>query len=259
MELGAPDKSGRRSPVAIPGSEFELPCEMVIEAVGTRANPLLTETTPDLKLNPKGNIVVDAEGMTSMPGVFAGGDIVRGAATVILAMGDGKKAAAAMDRWLRRQTVQGDKDAMDDDKMTISAFFSKDHDEIDAVLSEVDFTDAEAAYATLREFDHKLERHIVWEEEILFPAAGRAAPQLACGPIAAMRAEHAEIRALKAQALERLKDGDAALGRTFIEDMLAVLSAHNMKEEHMLYPACDLVIAPGEIAQIIDLLKEPVA
>jgi len=101
MELGEPDASGRRSPVPIPGSEFEVPCDVVIEAIGTRANPLLTHTTPDLKLNRKGYIEIDENGMTSKPGVFAGGDIVRGAATVILAMGDGKKTAAAMDRYLR--------------------------------------------------------------------------------------------------------------------------------------------------------------
>jgi len=72
----------------------------VVVAVGTRANPLLTATCPDLKLNRWGNIEVDASGMTSLPGVFAGGDIVRGAATVILAMGDGKRAARAIDAYL---------------------------------------------------------------------------------------------------------------------------------------------------------------
>ena len=75
---------------------------MVVVAIGTRANPLLTATCPDLKLNKCGNIVVDEHGMTSLPGVFAGGDIVRGAATVILAMGDGKRAAGAMDEYLNR-------------------------------------------------------------------------------------------------------------------------------------------------------------
>ncbi len=101
MELGEPDKSGRRRPVPVPGSEFDVPCQIVVEAIGTQANPLLTQTTPDLKVNPKGYIEVDADNMTSKPGVFAGGDIVRGAATVILAMGDGKKTAAAIDRYLR--------------------------------------------------------------------------------------------------------------------------------------------------------------
>jgi glutamate synthase (NADPH/NADH) small chain len=100
MQLGEPDASGRARPVVIPGSEFVLPCNVVVVAVGTRANPLLTATCPDLKLNKWGNIIVDDHSMTSLPGVFAGGDIVRGAATVILAMGDGKQAAKAMDEYL---------------------------------------------------------------------------------------------------------------------------------------------------------------
>jgi glutamate synthase (NADPH/NADH) small chain len=100
MELGEPDASGRRRPVPMPGSEFILPCDTVIVAVGTRANPLLTATCPALQLNKWGNIEADAEGRTSLPGVFAGGDIVRGAATVILAMGDGKRSAKAVDAYL---------------------------------------------------------------------------------------------------------------------------------------------------------------
>jgi len=101
MTLGEPDASGRARPVPVPGSEFTIPCDVVVVAIGTRANPLLTATCPELKLNKWGNIVVDDNGMTNLPGVFAGGDIVRGAATVILAMGDGKRAAKAMDQYLR--------------------------------------------------------------------------------------------------------------------------------------------------------------
>jgi glutamate synthase (NADPH/NADH) small chain len=101
MKLGEPDSSGRRRPEPIPGSEFVLACDVVVVAIGTKANPLLTATCPDLKLNKWGNIVADENGATSIPGVFAGGDIVRGAATVILAMGDGKKSAQAMDAYLR--------------------------------------------------------------------------------------------------------------------------------------------------------------
>ena len=104
MKLGEPDASGKR-PEPIPGSEFVLPCDTVVVALGTRANPLLTATCPDLKLNRSGNIVVDADGMTSVPGVFAGGDIVRGAATVILAMGDGKRAARAIEAYLKRPSA----------------------------------------------------------------------------------------------------------------------------------------------------------
>jgi glutamate synthase (NADPH/NADH) small chain len=102
MQLGAPDASGRARPEPMPGSEFVLPCDTVVVAIGTRANPLLTATCPDLTLNQYGNIAVDEQGMTNLPGVFAGGDIVRGAATVILAMGDGKRAAQAIDNYLAK-------------------------------------------------------------------------------------------------------------------------------------------------------------
>ena len=101
MELGEPDASGRRRPVPVEGSEFTIDCEMVVVAIGTKANPLLTASEPDLQINPWGYIVTDDHGMTTIPGVFAGGDIVRGAATVILAMGDGKRSAHAIDGWLR--------------------------------------------------------------------------------------------------------------------------------------------------------------
>jgi len=100
MELGEPDATGRRRPTPIEGSEFELECDMVVVAIGTRSNPLLTATSVGLEVNQWGYIVTDENGMTSIPGVFAGGDIVRGAATVILAMGDGKRAAAAIHGYL---------------------------------------------------------------------------------------------------------------------------------------------------------------
>ncbi len=101
MELGEPDPSGRRRPIPVPGSEFVIPTELVIVAIGTRANPLLTSTCPELKLNRWGNIEADEKGATNLPGVFAGGDIVRGAATVILAMGDGKRTARSIDEYLK--------------------------------------------------------------------------------------------------------------------------------------------------------------
>lgn len=100
MALGEPDASGRRRPVPIEGSDFIVPCDILIVAVGTRANPLLTSTCPDLKLNKWGNIVADDYGRTSIKGVWAGGDITRGAATVILAMGDGKKSAGSINKYL---------------------------------------------------------------------------------------------------------------------------------------------------------------
>lgn len=101
-ELGEPDDSGRRSPVAIKGSEFDLEVDTVVVAIGQGPNPLVTTSTPGLELNKRGNIVADPETLaTSKPGVYAGGDIVTGAATVILAMGAGKKAAAAIDEYLK--------------------------------------------------------------------------------------------------------------------------------------------------------------
>lgn len=101
MELGEPDASGRRRPIPIPGSEFIMDVDIVIIAIGTKPNPLIPHTTPGLKLAKWGEIEVDWETMgTSIPGVFAGGDIVRGGATVILAMGDGRRAAQAIDAYL---------------------------------------------------------------------------------------------------------------------------------------------------------------
>ncbi len=101
MELGEPDSSGRRSPVEIPHSNFTLPVDTVIMSIGTSPNPLIKSTTEGLEVNRRGGIVVNEEsGLTSREGVFAGGDAVTGAATVILAMGAGKTAAEAMDKYM---------------------------------------------------------------------------------------------------------------------------------------------------------------
>ena len=99
-ELGEPDASGRRSPVAIAGSEFTLPVDAVIIAIGNASNPLIPQTTAGLEIDRKGHIVVDENQATSIPGVYAGGDIVLGAATVILAMGEGRRAARAINAYL---------------------------------------------------------------------------------------------------------------------------------------------------------------
>ena len=101
MELGEPDESGRRSPVPIPGSEFEIPTETVIMALGTAPNPLIVKTTNGLEATRRGGLVADEEGRTTREGIFAGGDAVTGAATVILAMGAGRKAAKAIDEYLK--------------------------------------------------------------------------------------------------------------------------------------------------------------
>lgn len=100
MELGEPDAKGRRRPVAIEGSEFDIPVDTVVIAIGTSPNPLIKKTTKGLEVNEKGGIVVNECGLTSREGVYAGGDAVTGAATVISAMGAGKTAAAAIDEYL---------------------------------------------------------------------------------------------------------------------------------------------------------------
>ena len=101
MELGESDDSGRRRPIAIPDSEYDIDTDVVVIAIGQGPNPVLTQTSPDISLNKRGNIVADAVGKTNKKGVFAGGDIVTGAATVILAMGAGKVAAKAMDEYMK--------------------------------------------------------------------------------------------------------------------------------------------------------------
>ena len=102
MELGEPDASGRRSPIEVAGSDFEIACDVVIMALGTSPNPLIASTTANLETSRRGCIVADEFGRTSRKGVFAGGDTVTGAATVILAMGAGRKAAAAIDKYLQQ-------------------------------------------------------------------------------------------------------------------------------------------------------------
>ncbi len=103
MELGEPDASGRRRPVEQPNSDFVIPADTVIMAIGTSPNPLIKSTTAGLETQTWGGIVADEQGATSLPGVFAGGDAVTGAATVILAMGAGKRAATAMDEYMRNK------------------------------------------------------------------------------------------------------------------------------------------------------------
>ena len=103
MELGEPDESGRRSPVEKQGSDFTIECDVVIMALGTSPNPLIKSTTKGLETNRRGCIIADEQGATSRAGVFAGGDAVTGAATVILAMGAGRKAAKAIDEYIKNR------------------------------------------------------------------------------------------------------------------------------------------------------------
>jgi glutamate synthase (NADPH/NADH) small chain len=103
MELGEPDASGRRSPVEVPGKTETIEIDEAIVSVGVSPNPLIPQSVMGLEITKWGTIVVDNDTMQSaVPIVFAGGDIVRGGATVILAMGDGRKAAAAMDKWIKQ-------------------------------------------------------------------------------------------------------------------------------------------------------------
>ncbi len=104
MELGEPDESGRRSPVPVEGSEYELPVDTVIMSIGTSPNPLIRTTTKGLEANRRGCLIVNEDMMTTKEGVYAGGDAVTGAATVILAMGAGKAAAKAMDEYMQKKS-----------------------------------------------------------------------------------------------------------------------------------------------------------
>ena len=104
MELGEPDDSGRRRPIAIEGSEYEIEVDNVIVAVGVSPNPLIPASVKGLETTRWGTIVVNDDFQTSIEDIFAGGDIVRGGATVILAMGDGRKAATGMDKYIKSKT-----------------------------------------------------------------------------------------------------------------------------------------------------------
>ncbi len=108
MELGEPDASGRRRPVEVPGSELDVEADCVIMAIGTSPNPLIKSTTEGLATERWGGIITDEDGRTSRPCIYAGGDAVTGAATVILAMGAGKTAASAIDRYIREKCESND-------------------------------------------------------------------------------------------------------------------------------------------------------
>ena len=103
MELGEPDERGRRRPVVVPDSDFTLAVDAVIMSIGTSPNPLIKSTTEGLEVNSRGGIIVTEGGATTREGVYAGGDAVTGAATVISAMGAGKTAAAAIDEYLKNK------------------------------------------------------------------------------------------------------------------------------------------------------------
>ena len=144
---------------------------------------------------------------------------------------------------------------MTESKESIASYFGRDHDEIDALLAAVDFTDPKAALPRLAEFDRRLEQHIVWEEGTLFPAVAGVAPALEQGPIVVMKMEHVSIRALKKESLDALRRGVCASAMGFVSEMLEVLGPHNMKEEHMLYPACDQFLPGPDALAMLDKIK----
>jgi len=128
MELGEPDASGRRRPIRVEGSEFDIEADMVVYAIGTNANPIIGQTSR-LKLNARGYIETDESLATSIAGVYAGGDIVTGAATVIEAMGAGRRAAASMRAWLGlRDTDSVYRDHRDDPARKLFGIDLDEHD-----------------------------------------------------------------------------------------------------------------------------------
>lgn len=137
----------------------------------------------------------------------------------------------------------------------VSSFFEKDHREIDEILAGVPFDASAGALTAFERFHERLERHIRWEEEILFPAVSGKAPMLEMGPVRVMRMEHEEIRREMAAALEALRDGDGRAARAHAEAMAGVLEGHNLKEERVLYPACDELLSPDEVREILGRVR----
>ncbi|MBI4055553.1 MAG: hemerythrin domain-containing protein [Elusimicrobia bacterium] len=141
----------------------------------------------------------------------------------------------------------------------ISDFFEQDHREIDAILSGVPFESPREALAPFKEFNRRLERHIHWEEGILFPSISAKASTMETGPIRVMKMEHEEIRKHKAAALKALREQDGKLAKSHTEAMLRVLKDHNAKEEQILYPACDQLLSTGETKEVMDRVRSVTA
>ena len=138
---------------------------------------------------------------------------------------------------------------------SISDFFQQDHREIDPLLFGLDFRDPLKTLPRFEDFDRRLERHIRWEEELLFPAAGAANRALEQGPLIVMREDHVRIRAAKADALAALRRGDGTGAKTHSDRMVAILCGHNLKEERILYPACDQLLSSRERQVILEEVR----
>lgn len=134
---------------------------------------------------------------------------------------------------------------------SITEFFENDHREIDAIFEGLSYRDAAKDLSLFSEFDRRLERHIRWEEDLLFPAIGAINPMIAQGPVRIMKLEHEAIRHSKAKAKEAFEKGDLAGSREHCETVKEVLTQHNMKEEQILYPACDQSLDDRAVKELL--------
>ncbi len=130
-------------------------------------------------------------------------------------------------------------------------FFEKDHREIDSLFLDLRFKGLAEYRGIFKEYDRRLERHIVWEETVLFPALAEKNPMFKEGPIRVMLMEHKEIRQEKAAAIQALKKDDLAGAKTREKALAKVLSHHNAKEEQVLYPACDRFLGEKDIESVL--------
>ncbi|MCG3205775.1 MAG: Iron-sulfur cluster repair protein YtfE [Elusimicrobia bacterium] len=138
---------------------------------------------------------------------------------------------------------------------SITEFFENDHREIDAIFEGLSYGDAAKDLALFKEFDRRLERHIRWEEDLLFPAIGAINPMIAQGPVRVMKLEHEAIRHSKAKAKEAFEKGDLAGSREHSEAVKEVLTQHNIKEEQILYPTCDQSLDERAVKELFDKIN----
>lgn len=134
---------------------------------------------------------------------------------------------------------------------SITEFFERDHHEIDAIFEKLAFQDIKRDLFLFQEFDKRLERHIVWEEKILFPAIAAVNPMIGQGPVRMMNMEHEVIRHSKTNARRAFEKGELSQAREHCETVKSMLEQHNMKEEHILYPACDQALDAKAVAGIL--------
>jgi iron-sulfur cluster repair protein YtfE (RIC family) len=135
---------------------------------------------------------------------------------------------------------------------TITEFFERDHREIDAIFEKLTFQDDKKDLPLFTEFDRRLERHIDWEESILFPAVAAINPMIGQGPVRIMKMEHEAIRHSKAKARQAFEQGKPTEAREHCEAVQAALAEHNMKEERILYPACDQSLDEKTVTGILE-------